>query len=177
MDVGGGTAFNLEYCADVLPAFERVYVVDVCDHLLVQAKRRIAQHGWTNVTCIQRDVCQQGILTEEEASQGCDLVTFSYSLTMIPQWKEALDAAYAMLRPGGILAITDFTVLPSPFQSPITRSLLTRVFAVDGVKLSEQHRQQLVNLFTPCVNEVRWGAFPYIPSAEVPLLHVCRKEA
>ena len=168
VDVGGGTAFNLEYCADVLAAFERVYVVDVCDHLLVQAERRIAQHGWKNVTCIQRDVCQAGILTEEESAQGCDLVTFSYSLTMIPQWKEALDAAYKMLKPGGILAICDFTVLPAPFQAPVLKQLFTRVFAVDGVKLSEQHRQQLVNMFTPCVNEVRWGGFPYIPLLKCP---------
>ena len=168
VDVGGGTAFNLEYCADVLPAFERVYVVDVCDHLLAQAERRVASHGWTNVTCIQRDVCQQGILTPEEAAQGCDLVTFSYSLTMIPQWQEALEAAYAMLRPGGTLAITDFTVLPPPFQAPLLRSLFTRVFAIDGVRLSEAHRQHLVELLVPCVNEVRWGHFPYIPLLRCP---------
>ena len=169
VDVGGGTAFNLEYCADVLPAFERVYVVDVCDHLLLQAQRRIAQHGWTNVTCIQRDVCgREGILSPEEAAQGCDLVTFSYSLTMIPQWEAALDAAFAMLKPGGTLAITDFTVLPPPFQHPLTRGLLTRAFAVDGVRLSEAHRQRLVERFVPCVNEVRYGRFPYVPLLQCP---------
>ena len=168
VDVGGGTAFNLEYCADVLSAFQRVYVVDVCDHLLAQADRRIEKNGWTNVTTIQRDVCQAGILTSEEAAQGCDLITFSYSLTMIPQWREALQAAYNMLRPGGIIAITDFTVLPPAFQSPLARQLFTRTFAIDGVRLSEQHRKELVDMFAPCVNEVRWGGFPYIPLLSCP---------
>ena len=168
VDVGGGTAFNLEYCADVLSAFQRVYVVDVCDHLLVQADRRIKANGWNNVTTIQRDVCQAGILTPEESALGCDLITFSYSLTMIPQWREALQAAYDMLKPGGIIAITDFTVLPKAFQSPVMRGLFTRTFAIDGVKLSEQHRKELVDMFAPCVNEVRWGGFPYIPFLSCP---------
>ena len=168
VDVGGGTAFNLEYCAGVLSAFQRVYVVDVCDHLLAQADRRIKANGWKNVTTIQRDVCQAGILTAEEAATGCDLITFSYSLTMIPQWREALQAAYDMLRPGGIIAITDFTVLPSAFQSPVMRTLFSRTFAIDGVRLSEQHRKELVDMFAPCVNEVRWGGFPYIPLLSCP---------
>lgn len=37
-----------------------------------------------------------------------DLALFSYSLSIMPNWAAALDAAMAALRPGGTLAIIDF---------------------------------------------------------------------
>ena len=37
-----------------------------------------------------------------------DLVTCSYSLTMIPDWRRAIDVAYALLRDGGQMAVADF---------------------------------------------------------------------
>ncbi len=37
-----------------------------------------------------------------------DLVTCSYSLTMIPDWRRAIDVAYSLLREGGQMAVADF---------------------------------------------------------------------
>ena len=164
IDVGGGTGFNLEYVGNVINNFKRVYVVDVCDPLLEQANKRVAARGWKNVKTIRRDVCSvEGILTPEEESGGVDLITFSYSLTMIPQWRNALDNAYKLLKPGGLIGIADFTVLPSEFQPEWSRQFFTRVFSIDGVHLNLDHRKTLSNKFHTVVNEVRYGGFPYVP--------------
>ena len=39
-----------------------------------------------------------------------DVVTFSYSLTMIPDWFLAVDHAWRLLRPGGTIGVVDFYV-------------------------------------------------------------------
>jgi S-adenosylmethionine-diacylgycerolhomoserine-N-methlytransferase len=41
-------------------------------------------------------------------SAGFDRIIFSYSLSMIPDWKQALSAAEAALAPGGRIEIVDF---------------------------------------------------------------------
>jgi hypothetical protein len=38
----------------------------------------------------------------------CDVVTCSYSLTMIPDWRRAVDMAYLLLREKGNMAVADF---------------------------------------------------------------------
>jgi S-adenosylmethionine-diacylgycerolhomoserine-N-methlytransferase len=37
-----------------------------------------------------------------------DAVFFSYVLSMVPDWRPALDRAASLLRPGGVLAVVDF---------------------------------------------------------------------
>lgn len=47
-----------------------------------------------------------------------DKIFFSYSISMIPPWKESLENAMANLRPGGTLYVVDFydqADLPKPF--------------------------------------------------------------
>ena len=38
-----------------------------------------------------------------------DIVTCSYCLTMIPPWKEALEALVRVVKKGGTFALVDFT--------------------------------------------------------------------
>src|ERR671911_700620 len=48
--------------------------------------------------------------TYQPATGPVDVVTFSYSLTMIPDWFAAIENALAMLKPGGTLGVVDFYV-------------------------------------------------------------------
>ena len=49
-------------------------------------------------------------MTTFEPEGPADVVTFSYSLTMIPDWVRALEQAWALLKPGGTIGIVDFYV-------------------------------------------------------------------
>ena len=48
--------------------------------------------------------------TYEPEGGPVDVVTFSYSLTMIPNWFQALERAYAALKPGGMIGVVDFYI-------------------------------------------------------------------
>jgi S-adenosylmethionine-diacylgycerolhomoserine-N-methlytransferase len=79
LDMGGGTGSNLDYFGDRLPTLGKAYVLDLSHSLLEIAKKRIAEHGWKNVETVEADAT-----TFQPPGGPIDVVTFSYSLTMIP---------------------------------------------------------------------------------------------
>jgi len=168
VDMGGGTAANLEFIADKLSAAERVYVVDLSPSLLAVAQRRIRRHGWNQVVLVQGDA------TRFRPHSKVDVVTFSYSLTMIPDWFSAIDNACAMLKPEGVLGVVDFFVarkypdpqgLPQPWS---TRSLYPLWFAGDNVFLSPDHVPYLKRRCPRHTWTEARAALPYLPMARVP---------
>jgi ubiquinone/menaquinone biosynthesis C-methylase UbiE len=114
VDVGGGTARNLEFFSvDTIRAnFSKIVVVDVSMSLLEVARKRVEAAGLTDIVeCIECDFCnQQAVSQKLPKSRTCDLVTFSYSLSMIPDKKSALKSAVSLLKPqgAGVLGIADF---------------------------------------------------------------------
>ena len=105
VDMGGGTGSNIENLADDIDRLKKVYVVDLSDSLLKVAADRFSDRGWTNAVAIEGDATKFRPLEET-----ADVVTFSYSLTMIPDWFAALENALAMLKPGGHIGVVDFYV-------------------------------------------------------------------
>lgn len=105
VDMGGGTGANLDYFGDRIGQLKKVYVVDLSPSLLKIAQRRVEERGWTNIQPIEADAT-----TFQPPEAPVDVVTFSYSLTMIPDWFAAIDNAIAMLKPGGVIGIVDFYV-------------------------------------------------------------------
>ena len=91
----------------------------------------------------------------------CDVVTFSYSLTMIPDWRAALDNAMRLLKPGGHICVADFTVTKD--QSWFTRKFWQTVFATDNVHPNEEHIPTLQSMFQEVNLKVASGGFPYVP--------------
>ncbi len=87
VDMGGGTGANLENFGEDLRRWDKVYVVDLSKSLLEVAADRAEKNGWTNVEVIHADA------TEFQLPQPANVFTFSYSLTMIPDWFAAIDAA------------------------------------------------------------------------------------
>lgn len=76
---------------------------------------------------------------------AAEVVTFSYSLTMIPDWFAAVARAWERLRPGGVISIIDFYVSrkhPAPGRAHhprLTRAFWPAWFAFDSVFLSPDH--------------------------------------
>jgi len=115
--MGGGTGANLEHLGDRLRLLEKIYLVDLSPSLLAVARRRIADHGWNNVEAAEADA------TAFRPPDGpVDVVTFSYSLTMIPDWFAALEQAWRLLRPGGLIGVVDFFVAAN-IRTPAARAI------------------------------------------------------
>jgi len=169
IDLGCGTGCSLEYVAEQIASLKQVYLVDLSQSLLGIARQRIERNGWTNVTVITEDVSKW--LLEENVA---DVVTFSYSLTMIPDWFEAILQAERMLKPGGCLGVADFYVSRKhPDSSHAKHSRWRKAwwkyfFARDNVLLSEDHLPFLERRFRTLWLEERQKTIPYIPFPKVP---------
>jgi betaine lipid synthase len=86
--------YNIEAMAAFLPVdkfFKHVYLVDLSPSLCAVARERFERLGWKNVTVLCQDA-RSFQLPEKDfdprnanaTSDGVDLITMSYSLSMIP---------------------------------------------------------------------------------------------
>jgi len=119
LEIGCGTARNLIAAARRYP-LARFYGIDISSQMLDWGRRSVARAG----------LCGRVILAEADATRLCPRATFgmqgfdrcfaSYSLSMIPAWREAAHAALDALNQGGRLHIVDFGQcerLPAIFRS------------------------------------------------------------
>jgi len=170
VDMGGGTGANLEFFGPAIERLRRIYIVDLSPSLLAVAQERVADRGWKNVELVQGDA------TCFRPEQGpVDVVTFSYSLTMIPDWFAAIENARQMLRPGGRIGVVDFYVSRKfPPDGLVrhgwsARSFWPVWFATDNVFPSPDHLPYLLWRFErqvlhECRTRLPWwplGRMPY----------------
>lgn len=172
IDMGAGTGENAERVdGERLGALSKVYQVDLSTSLLAVAKARAEQNGWANVEPVEFDATK---FVPASGLGSVDVVTFSYSLTMIPDWFAALEHAFALLKPGGQIGVVDFYVgrkYPAEGlkqHSWFTRSFWPVWFASDNVFLDGDHIPVLRSKFEPVVFEERYGKVPYIPFIRAP---------
>lgn len=169
IDMGGGTGSNLEYLGPRIAQLGRVYVVDLSPSLLSIARERAQMRGWSNVTAVEADAT-----TFVPAEGRADVVTFSYSLTMIPDWFAAVDHAAELLRPNGVVGAVDFYVSRKYPVSGCarhgwwTRTLWPAWFGCDNVFLSADHVPYLHRRFDPLYYSEHRGKVPYLPLVRVP---------
>lgn len=185
LDMGGGTGANLEYFGGQgtgdarLAGLEKIYVLDLSHSLLEIAKQRAAKAGWTNVETVEADAT-----TFQPPSGPVDVVTFSYSLTMIPDWFAAIENALSILKPGGTIGVVDFYVSRKYTSGTLAKhSWMTRTFwptwfGMDNVFPSPDHVPFLHRHFDVLHFEEHRAKVPYIPLSRVPYyLFVGRKRA
>jgi S-adenosylmethionine-diacylgycerolhomoserine-N-methlytransferase len=166
VELGAGTGCNLDLFGPSLDRIGRAWLVDLCPSLAREARRRHAQRA--NVTVVEADA------TRFRPETPVDVVYLSYSLSMIPDWRAALDNAVGMLKPGGTLAVVDFFVsAASPPEGrarhgALARALWPRWFAHDGVRLSPDTVDALLHAARPDYLSERRAAVPYLPLLRVP---------
>ncbi|CCE26640.1 related to S-adenosylmethionine:diacylglycerol 3-amino-3-carboxypropyl transferase [Claviceps purpurea 20.1] len=135
VDIGGGTGWNIEAMGrfvSVPDFFSHVYLVDFSPSLCGVAQKRFERLGWKNVTVVCEDARKfrledyesgmspaQNLLRSPLLSYfkqqnprqgGADLVTMSYSLSMIPDYYSVVDSVISLLSPDGIFGVVDFYV-------------------------------------------------------------------
>lgn len=176
LDIGGGTGRNLEFFADRIPQCDWVEVVDLCRPLLEVAERRIADHGWDNVSTTHGDA------TKFQPSHGTpNRIMFSYSLSMMPTWLDALEHCIDLLEPGGLLGVVDFYVSTADpggdyvKHSKAARAFWPRWFRHSAVHLREELLPALESRLERVHLEERTGAMPYLLLKAPYLVYVGRK--
>ena len=106
LEIGCGTGRNLINAARRWP--NAAYSgVDVSNAMLQKARKEIIAAGLEDVICVtQADAVTLPKMLFGDAS--FQRVFFSYTLSMIPDWKTALERAVDVLPPGGSLLVADF---------------------------------------------------------------------
>ncbi|EED20542.1 conserved hypothetical protein [Talaromyces stipitatus ATCC 10500] len=115
VDIGGGTgSYNIEAMNAFLPVdkfFSHVYLVDLSPSLLEVARQRFERLGWKNVSVICRDAREFRLPGENGAANGgADIVTMSYSLSMIPDYYSVVDSLNSLMKSDALLGVVDFYV-------------------------------------------------------------------
>ncbi|MBU1210755.1 MAG: class I SAM-dependent methyltransferase [Alphaproteobacteria bacterium] len=107
LEVGCGTGRNLILAARRYP-HAQFYGFDISEMMLETARANTSRAGLADrIEVAQGDAADFN--TEAMFGvDGFDRVFVSYSLSMIPPWREATRAALAAVRPGGELHIVDF---------------------------------------------------------------------
>jgi S-adenosylmethionine-diacylgycerolhomoserine-N-methlytransferase len=169
VDMGGGTGSNIENLSGHIQKLKSVYVVDLSESLLDVASQRFRERGWTNANAVAADA------TKFRPPEGsADVVTFSYSLTMIPNWFSAIENAIEILKPGGHLGVVDFYVgrkyPPEGLKQQrwLSRTIWQPWFATDNVFPSPDHLPFLIShTKREYLVEAR-NKLPYVPFLRAP---------
>mmetsp|Transcript_51 Transcript_51/g.99 ORF Transcript_51/g.99 Transcript_51/m.99 type:complete len:706 (-) Transcript_51:255-2372(-) len=152
LDVGGGTGRNLHYLRAQLDSFERIVVLDICAELLaigeVNARKSFTPEQVERISWVCLDINAPNVRAllaphlRDDLQRGFDTITFSYSLSMIPQWEQALQSAKSLLSAEGRLIVADFDTFTE--QGNSTKDWILRTwYAQDGVRIEAKTRHVL----------------------------------
>ncbi len=121
LEVGCGTGRNLIVAARMYPE-ARLYGFDVSPVMLAEARKAVAKADLADrIRLAKADAATFDPLATF-ARDGFDRVFCSYTLSMIPPWREALARAMAAVSPGGSLHVVDFggqEGLPAAFKASL----------------------------------------------------------
>ena len=118
LEAGCGTARNLIILRRKHPQ-AKLFGLDASAAMLETAESKIAVAGVTSIS-LKTALADDFAFDETFGlAQPFDKIFFSYSISMIPPWRESIDNALRNLKSGGELYIVDFydqADLPAPFR-------------------------------------------------------------
>lgn len=169
VDLGGGTGENVDMMFEYLPRenFKTVYVVDLCHSLCEQAKLKVIENGWDNVKVVEADACVF------DPDVPVTLVTFSYSLSMIPPFHDAVDQALKIMASDGLLGVADFYV-SGKYDLPLRQMMWARrffwrsIFDMDNIDIGPERRNYLDHTCERVWEFNGEGSIPYVPFLRAP---------
>ena len=171
VDLACGTGYNVENFRTCLDkCFHRIYLLDLCIPLCeVAQKERADKYNKSGDDDSKKKKIH--VIHDDATNLDCkelpdagtvDLVTISYSLVMIPNWKRAIENAKRLLKPNtGMIAICDFTVAPD--QNTYMKKFWKKTFESDHVYLNEDHLKTLYQEFDVVDAYGSYGPLPYTP--------------
>jgi S-adenosylmethionine-diacylgycerolhomoserine-N-methlytransferase len=107
LEVGCGTGRNLVILAKRYPG-AHFFGLDASADMLEMADVKLDSARLNNVTLANELAEDFYYVNTFEMTDRFDKIFFSYSISMIPAWREAIENSLNNLRPGGELFIVDF---------------------------------------------------------------------
>jgi S-adenosylmethionine-diacylgycerolhomoserine-N-methlytransferase len=125
LEIGCGTGRNLVRAARLYPD-SRLFGIDISGEMLRSAGQSIANEGLHGR--VRLALADAATFDAEKCfgQPAFDRILISYSLSMIPEWREVMRAAVRRLTPGGELHVVDFgdqNGLPEWFRAALFRWL------------------------------------------------------
>jgi len=159
LDVGGGTGRNVHFLKAQLDLFERIVVLDICPELLaigeVNARKTFSPAQCEKIRWVCLDVNSHNVRAllaphlRNDLTRGFDVITFSYSLSMIPKWEEALESAKVLMSTEGRLIVADFDTYTVAGNS-VKDVLINMWYKQDGVRIEAKSREVITSkVFSP----------------------------
>jgi betaine lipid synthase len=111
---------------DVSTFFGQVFMVDFSPSLCQVARDRFERLGWKNIRVVCQDARHFKLEDHEDSvpysamssksptdsknKRRAELITMSYSLSMIPEYYPVIDSISTLLAPNGVIGVADFYV-------------------------------------------------------------------
>jgi len=151
LDVGGGTGYSVNLVGNKIKQFNQIDIIEYSKSMYRVLNNNVSKYKNVNTHCED--------IHKYNSDIKYDIITFSYSLVMIPDLELTIKKAIDLLKPGGILAITDFYA-----DNSLKGKFFKYIFSHDGVYLSDKIHNIVMNYnVDKIVMKVENGSFPYIP--------------
>jgi S-adenosylmethionine-diacylgycerolhomoserine-N-methlytransferase len=121
VEIGCGTARNLIHIARRYPG-AKLYGLDASAEMLLTAGEALARAGLKDRVLLRHALAEELSPGLFGLSEPFHHAVFSYSLSMIPDWRGSLLAAAHCVRPGGLVHVVDFGDLKGLWP-PLSRAL------------------------------------------------------
>lgn len=112
VEIGCGTARNLIRIAETYPG-TRLFGLDASQAMLLTAREAVERARLSNRITLAHALAEELTPDLFGATANFDHAIFSYSLSMIPDWRGALRTAAKFVRPEGYIHVVDFGDLKS----------------------------------------------------------------
>jgi len=125
LEIGCGTARNLLKLAYRLPQ-ARLFGMDASDAMLNVARHKMRDSLYKDTIILRQGLAEQVSPRDFGLNEPFDHILFSYVLSMLPGWQQALERSLQILKPGGYVHIVDFSdqqAMPSWFRGSLLQWL------------------------------------------------------
>jgi S-adenosylmethionine-diacylgycerolhomoserine-N-methlytransferase len=107
IEIGCGTSRNLIKIGQAYPS-AKLFGLDASAEMLSTSHKAVERAGLGSRTKLVQAYAEDLTPALFGEREPFDAAVFSYSLSMIPDWKQALKASQAALAPGGRIHVVDF---------------------------------------------------------------------
>ena len=169
-DIGAGTGQSIERIGVRAHELKHTYLFDVCPSLLDEARKRKKRHSWKQVSIVEVDIAA----TKPAIHLQVDILSFSYSLSMMGNWRQALDHAYQMMKPGAVIGVVDFYLprrssgFAGMLKYLVAKYFWRNWFAVAHVHLDRERLAYLREKFAGISLEEKTARISYLPVLPCP---------